>query len=145
MAQVRKTVSLQATPDEVIDYISEVQNHPGFIPALTRIEEPGEDPRTIGTQWDWTYEMLGIALTGSSETVAYEPGKRFHFTTTGGIRSTFAYDAVPENGGTSLTIEVRYDVPESLLARALDSAVIERFNDKIGDEAAANLRTVLSD
>lgn len=144
MAKVRKTLELDPGPEEVIAYLADVGNHPGFIPALAAVGEPTADPRTVGTRWDWTYEMAGVALTGTSVTSAYEPGRRFHFTTTGGIRSTFMYDATPREGGTSLTIEVDYDVPETLLARALDRAVIEKFNDRVGDEAAANLRTILN-
>lgn len=145
MSQVRKTVSLDPGPDEVIEYLADVRNHPGFIPALTQVGEPTGDPRTIGTEWDWTYEMTGVALTGRSATSAYEPGRRFHFTTTGGIKSTFRYDAVPRDDGTSLTIEVTYEVPETVLAKALDRTVVEKFNDRIGDEAVANLQTVFNE
>lgn len=145
MPQVRKTVSLDQEPEEVIEYLADVQNHPGFIPALASVSEPTGDPRTIGTQWDWTYEMVGVALTGRSTTSVYEPGRSFHFTTAGQIESTFAYHAEPEDGGTSLTIDVSYRVPETLLGQAMDRAVVEKFNDRIGDEAAANLRTVFNE
>jgi hypothetical protein len=145
MSRVTKTVSLKPGPGEVIDYLADVRNHPGFIPALTDVGEPTGDPRSVGTDWEWTYEMAGVALTGSAATVAYEPGRTFHFATTGGIKSTFAYDAAPRNGGTELTIDVSYDVPETVLAKALDRTVIETFNDRIGDQAAENLRTVFND
>jgi uncharacterized membrane protein len=144
MSRVEKSVSIEASPDEVITYVAEVTNHPGFIPALTAVDGLTGDPKSIGTQWEWTYEMVGVALTGTAETVAYEPGRRFEFVTTGGIRSTFTYDAAPETGGTRLTITVTYDVPEGAVAKALDVAVVEAFNDRIGARAADNLQTVFS-
>ena len=87
--------------------------------------------------------MLGIEFEGTGHTVEYEAGRRYAFTTEGGIDSKFVYEAAPAETGTNLNIRVDFDVPESLLSRAGLDGLIESMKQQDADQAAQNLKTIL--
>lgn len=143
MAKITKVISVVATPKNVMEYISDVKNHTAFIPPLKSIENVDGNERTPGTDWNWTFEMGGVELFGKSETVAYEEGVLFQYKTSGGIESTFTYSVVAEGEGTQLTIEVEYEIPESVLGKIADKSVIENMNTSQADAAAENIKAIL--
>lgn len=143
MSRVTKTVSIQAEPSAVIDYIADVQHHPAFISALKSVDQINGDSKHPGSAWEWTFVMAGVELKGKAQTVAYEAGKKYSFRTTGGIGSTFTYTVEPEESGSRLTIDVTYDAPKTVLGKIADMAVVERLNNQEGDRAAENLKAIL--
>lgn len=142
MVEVSRSLHVKAKPDQVIDYIADVENHPAFIPPLKSVANIAGDPKRRGTNWDWTFSMAGVQVTGKAETVDYVAGKRFGFRTSG-IDSTFSYQAEPDGSGSKLTVRVSYEVPKSVLAKIADRAVVVRMNEKDADQAAKNLQTIL--
>lgn len=145
MAKVTKVVSVAASPDKVVNYISDVTNHPAFISALKSIDSLSGDPKTPGTTWNWTFMMGGVELQGKGETLSYKPGLSYSYKTTGGTSSIFTYSVEAEDGGSRLTMDVEYEVPDSVLAKVADKAAVERMNDQEGDRAVENIQTILSE
>jgi len=142
MVEVSRSLHVKAEPARVIDYIADVQNHPAFIPPLKSVANVAGDPKRLGTKWDWTFSMAGVQVSGKAETVDYVAGKRFSFRTSG-VDSTFSYQVEPDAGGSKLTVKVSYDVPQSVLAKIADRAVVVRMNERDADQAAKNLKTIL--
>ena len=64
MSHVTTTVPLQADPNEIIDYIAVVENHPAFIGPLKSVENLSGPPQEPGTTWDWTFIMAGVEISG---------------------------------------------------------------------------------
>jgi PKD repeat protein len=125
-----------------MNYIADVKNHPAFIGPLKSIANLNGDPKKTGTSWDWTFVMGGVEFSGRAETVTYESGKKFSFKTTTGIQSTFTYNAEPQGNDVKVSIDVTYDVPQSLLSR-MQTGVVEKLNDAEGARAVENLKTIL--
>jgi carbon monoxide dehydrogenase subunit G len=142
MAKVTRTFQVKRKPDAVIDYISDVENHPAFIPPLKSVANIAGDPKRNGTRWDWTFVMAGVEIKGKAETADYQAGKRYSFKTTG-IDSTFIYSVEAADGGSRVTADVVYEVPQGVLAKIADKAVVERMNERDADRAAQNLKTIL--
>jgi uncharacterized membrane protein len=143
MSRVTKVVSVKNDPKKVLEYIADVKNHPAFISALKSVDNLHGDPKEIGEGWDFTFSMGGVEIKGKAETVDYAPGKHYSFKTTTGINSTFSYSVEPENGGTRLTMDVEYEIPQNVVAKLLDKAVVERLNDQEGERAVENLQAIL--
>lgn len=142
MSRVTKTVTVAATPESVIEYIAEVENHPAFIEPLKSVENltgPATEP---GTTWDWTFVMAGIELSGRAEALEYVPGRLYKYRTTTGILSTFTYSVEPEGDGARLVMDVEYEVPGNVVEK-VGLAAAEKLNDRAGDGATENLRTIL--
>jgi len=142
MARVAKSVVITNKADRIIDYIADVKNHPAFLGPLKSIANVNGDPKQAGTSWDWTFVMGGVEFSGRAETVSYESGKKFSFKTTTGIQSTFTYSAEPQGNGAKVSIDVTYEVPQSLLAK-MQAGVVEKLNDAEGARAVENLKTIL--
>jgi len=145
MSKVTKTISVKADPRKVIEYISKVDNHPAFISALKSVENLSGKPHEVGSSWDWTFVMGGVELKGRGETAAYEEGRVYSFKTVGGAESTFTYSVEPEEGGSRLTLNVDYKLPDTVLAKIADKAAVERLNDQEGEQALGNLQAILSE
>jgi carbon monoxide dehydrogenase subunit G len=143
MSRVTKVVSIKADPAKVVEYISNVKNHPAFLSALKSVENISGDPKQVGTSWDWTFMMGGVELKGKGETAEYTPGKSYSFKTTSGIDSTFVYAVEAENGGSRLTMDVTYEAPNNVLSKIADKTVIERLNDEEGEKTVENLKAIL--
>ncbi|MSU45301.1 MAG: hypothetical protein EXS47_01595 [Candidatus Zambryskibacteria bacterium] len=143
MSRVTKIASVKADPEKVLSYIADVKNHPAFISALKSVDNLQGDPKHIGESWDFTFSMGGVEVKGKAETADYVEGKHYSFKTTTGIVSTFSYSVEAENGGTRLTMDVDYEIPHNVVAKLLDSAVVERLNDQEGDRAVENLQAIL--
>jgi len=143
MSRVTKVVSIKADPSRVLEYIADVKNHPAFISALKSVDKLKGQSKHVGESWDWTFVMAGLEIQGKAETAKYEEGKQYSFKTRGGLASTFTYTVEPENGGTRLTIDVEYEVPQNVLGKIADKAVVERLNEQEGERAAENLKAIL--
>jgi carbon monoxide dehydrogenase subunit G len=142
MAKVTRKFDVKRKPEAVIDYLSDVENHPAFIPPLKSVANIAGDPKRKGTRWDWTFVMAGVEINGKAETSEYQAGKRYAFKTTG-IESTFSYSVEPADGGSRVTADVAYEVPQGVLAKIADKAVVEKMNERDADKAAQTLKTIL--
>ena len=142
MPNVNKSVTVSRAPAEVIDYIADVSNHPAFIGPLKSVSDLAGDPRQPGTTWSWLFVMAGVEISGDAETVRYEPGKTFSYRTTSGALSTFEYSAAAHGDGTSVTINVEYEIPRTLLGK-VQAPVVERLNEADGQRAVDNLKVIL--
>ena len=142
MSRVAKSAVITNKADRIIDYLADVKNHPAFLGPLKSIANVNGDPKKPGTSWDWTFVMGGVEFSGRAETVTYESGKKFSFKTTTGIQSTFTYNAEPQGNDVKVSIDVTYDVPQSLLSR-MQTGVVEKLNNAEGARAVENLKTIL--
>lgn len=142
MPNVSKSVTVGRPAGEVIEYIADVSNHPAFIGPLKSVADLSGDPRKPGTSWTWVFVMAGVELSGSAETLKYEPGRLFSYRTTSGALSTFEYTASGQGDGTRVTINVEYEIPETLLGK-VQGPVVQRLNDLDGQRAVDNLKVIL--
>jgi len=142
MSRVAKSAVINNKADQVIDYIADVKNHPAFLGPLKTVSNVNGDPKKAGTSWDWTFVMAGVEFSGRAETVGYDKGKKFSFKTTTGIQSTFTYSAEPQGNSVKVSIDVTYEVPQSLLSK-MQLGVVEKLNDAEGARAVDNLKTIL--
>jgi hypothetical protein len=69
--------------------------------------------------------------------------RRYQFKTETGNRSTWTYSFDPQGNGTRVTLEVEYDVPQSMLARYASEGTLAKMNEDRGREALANLKSLL--
>jgi uncharacterized membrane protein len=139
---VSKAVTVNRSPAEVIEYIADVTNHPAFIGPLKSVSDLSGDPRRPGTSWTWVFVMSGVEISGSAETIKYEPSRLFSYRTTSGALSTFEYTAAPQGDATRVQINVSYEMPDTVLGK-VQAPVVERLNDLDGQRAVDNLKVIL--
>ena len=142
MSRVAKSAVISNNADQIMSYIADVKNHPAFIGPLKSITNVNGDPKKPGTSWDWTFVMAGVEFSGRAETVSYEGGKKFSYKTTTGIQSTFTYSAEPQGSVVKVTVDVTYEVPQTLVSK-MQTGVVEKLNEAEGARAVENLKAIL--
>lgn len=142
MPNVSKAVTVNRSPAEVIEYIADVTNHPAFIGPLKSVSDLSGDPRKPGTSWTWVFVMSGVEISGSAETIKYDPSRLFSYRTTSGALSTFEYTAAAQGDATRVQINVSYEMPDTVLGK-VQAPVVERLNDLDGQRAVDNLKVIL--
>ena len=142
MSRVVKSAVINGNADQIMSYIADVKNHPAFIGPHKSVANLNGDPKKPGTSWDWTFVMAGVEFSGRAETVRFESGKVFSYKTTTGVQSTFTYSAEPQGGGVKVSVDVTYEVPQTLLSR-MQASVVEKLNEAEGSRAVENLKAIL--
>ena len=149
MAQIHRDVLVTAEPERCFDFIADPSLAPLFISSLYSITSIEVEPRGAGNRWGFEYDMFGVPLRGESECIEYERPTRYVWRSipdSSMIETTFSYSFQPEDGGTRISLDVAYEVPEKVLGGKLaDRLVVERMNEHEADAAIKNLKVVLEE
>jgi carbon monoxide dehydrogenase subunit G len=132
------------TPEDVIAYVADPRNRPLFFPSLKSISDVQGEPTAVGTTWKWTFVALGMQFSGRGRCLKHEPGKLYSFQTDGGIQSTFTYRAEPESGGTKLTVNLEYQVPESAKPKLPTGDRAQKMREEEAHHVLQNLQLILN-
>ena len=139
---VHLTVAINNTPEAVIGFVSDIRNRSKYIQSLKSISDIQGEPGEVGTSWKWSWDFVDHEFEGTGMCQEFEPGRRYSFATEGGITSLFTYQAEPAGEGTNLTIDVEFEVPESL-AKLDCLADLLAGTQQRGEAAVQNLKEML--
>lgn len=137
-------LTINAPVEEVFKFAASPKNTPMFVPNLAENTGFSTEETSAGQTWNWRFNMLGVDLTGTAETIAVEPNKRWNFKSSGGAESEWTYTYEPDGDGTKVTIACEYEIPAGVLSKAKAPAV-EAMNAKLAAAALDNLKTILED
>lgn len=138
-SRISRKIKINAPASKVFDYVSSPKNWTHYVTSLIDIRNLSTAEVSSGTAFEWTYRMLGINLYGRGKVVEFQRDKKFAMEMEGSLplRETFLFDG--DSKSTTLTVEIRYDVPGKVLGVIANRLVIERLNVK---EAVAVLNKV---
>lgn len=111
------------------------------LPGLIESTNISELPLKVGSTFDYKYQMYGMIVDGQWEVLVLESPARYEARTTGGAVSTWKYKLEDADGGTELSLDLEYDVPESLLGQ-VKVAILMKINEKEAEHFFENLRAV---
>ena len=134
-------VHVNNSPEAVIEYIANVGNRPLYLPSLKSVTNV--EGESVGCSWTWCWSLLGIDFEGTASCTQHEAGQSYAFKTEGGIESTFSYQAEAADGGTKLTINVEFVLPESILSQAGVDSLLTAAKQKETEAVVENLKTIL--
>jgi len=124
MATIKSSITVQASPAAVFDYIDDMEKNPEWIVGMSEVRDVrGEG---VGREFHWTFTMIGIPFDGESTTVEHVPGKRLVTESKGGIRSIWSADLEEEGAGTKLVMEVDYTIPVPVLGKLAENIILKR-------------------
>ena len=138
MVSVTSSVRVDAPVAEVFAYVDEPENHVEMTPSIAEVSnvEPLENG---GKRLDYTYKMVGVPLTGSLETVEYEPDERIVFEMDGDLSGTLTWEFEADGDATRVTYAAEYDLPGGVV-RAVAEPFAVRYNERELRTTLANLR-----
>lgn len=146
MASVSKTVVINAPPDAVFSFVADFpERATSFIPGLNRIDHVSTQKAGPGQTWQYEFNWFGLVIAGQTECSKLERPRLYEFKTVTGNRSTWQYRFESDGGGTRVTLDVEYDVPESQLARFATQGMLQSMNEQRATETLANLKGLVEE
>jgi hypothetical protein len=128
MPSVSETIQVAAMPEAAFSFVADAPARATmFIPGLNRINNV-------------TTEKAGV---DQSRCTRYERPSSYQFKTVTGNPSTWTYRFEPKDGGTGLTLEVEYELPQNQLARFATAGTLEQMNRNRVREIVANLKAMI--
>lgn len=144
MAKIQRSTVVNAPVEKCFDFIADPEKAPIFVSSLHSVTPVVVEPKGKGNAWKWEYDLFGMPFQGESECIGYDRPSRYVWKSVTGIRSTWTYTFAPKDGGTMLSLEVDYEIPQNLAGAAIkDAGIIEKLNENEADNAFKNLKTVL--
>ncbi len=138
MAEIRRSISIDAPVEKVFAHIDNPSNLPVVWPSLVEVKDIEELP-TGGKKYNWVYKMAGVRLEGTTETTDYVANQRLVTNVYGGVDSTFVWEFLPEGDGTKLNLSIEYIVPVPVLGKLAEGLIV-KLNEREADTLVANLR-----
>jgi uncharacterized protein YndB with AHSA1/START domain len=107
MIRITATASIDATPEEVIDFLADPANAPAWMRALDVAELITPGPIRAGSRFREVQDAGGQRIESICEITEYEPGRRYGWRNIddGPAQYGGGFTAEAEGGGTSLRYE----------------------------------------
>jgi len=145
VAKVGSSISINKPIEEVFDYTASPFNGPAFIPNLMENTNINPEKPGVGQTFNWRFNLAGLDLTGNGVGTKYERPHLAEIKTTGGGESIWTYKFNEKDGGTKVTIEVEYKLPEGVLKKVTNPPVIDKLNQHSAEEMLKNLKVILEE
>jgi ligand-binding SRPBCC domain-containing protein len=144
MPSVSESVDVAAAPEAAFAFVADAPARATmFIPGLNRISNITADQAAVDQGWDYEFNWFGLVVTGKSRCTRYEKPSVYQFKTLTGNPSTWTYRFEPNGGGTRITLDVEYDLPQNQLARFATTGALEQMNRNRAREIVANLKALI--
>jgi len=124
MVVLKKSVVIRAPTDEVFAYANEPRTFAEWLPSF--VEARDFVGTGAGQQYGWTYKYVGLLLRGQSTVVEHVPNELAVHQSIGTIDSTWTIRVEPHEVGTTLTIEVEYNIPIPVLGKVAEQFTVRR-------------------
>ncbi len=139
MAAVERSGSINAPVEEVFAYVSDPMSQLEWMPSMVEVTDVNRTEQGVGSTFRWKYKMAGMILQGDNETLEFVPNKRVVARSRGGMDSTWTWTYESQDGGTKLSVHIKYTIPVPVLGNIAEG-LARRQNEREADLAMANIK-----
>ena len=130
MGKIRKSIQIEAKPEDVFGYMDDVKRRGHHMFGMGRNFYPeilSENATGVGATYRWRGTMYGVKF-GWTEVVTkwVKNREKFHHSIEG-MKIDMGWTLAPKDGGTILTMVMDYDIGYSLLGKLIDWLWAERY------------------
>jgi ribosome-associated toxin RatA of RatAB toxin-antitoxin module len=140
MAEIHKTVTIDAPAARVFDIVDDPEHYPKYVPNVSQVVDLRRSDRRIGDSFRVIYKVMGTTFDEKFTTTDYQCPTRISSAFEGGMTGTFRWAFEPLGAQTKVTVDVDYRVAGGAIGKAVDSLVLERTNEKSIEGMLENLR-----
>lgn len=142
MAEIKRTIIINASIDKVFMYVSNYRNWSEFYIGLSEVKPITEKTRSTGSKFIYKVKMLGVNFTVGTEFQDFKEnvgwiGKSFK-----GIESRTQWSFKKLNGNTEFTHGVSYEMPWYLGGKLFDSLLGKSTWIKIIENSLQNVKRI---
>lgn len=141
MEKVKRSVVVDVPAARVYDYLTDPRSLLEIWPSMVEVSHVvvgGEGEQSF----DWTYRMAGVPFRGHADTVEVQRNRLRVVKNESGIPSTFRWTFEPGDAGTTVDLEVDYEVPLQPFGR-LAAPFLRWLNAREAETMLSNLRAKL--
>lgn len=150
MIEVEDHIVVATPVDRTFEYLANPTNQREITPAITEVTIVEQLPNG-GHRASYTYDMVGIKLSGETEQTTFVPGGRIVSELTGDITGQLIWEFDPVDDGesdgnesTHVRYTGRYDLPGQVVEQAL-APLAKRYNSRMLTTTLENLKTRLEE
>ncbi|MBA3630938.1 MAG: SRPBCC family protein [Actinobacteria bacterium] len=147
MAHIARTIEIDRPPEEIFDYITDLDRLTEWATMVKETRDLGERPIKQGTTFSQTVKAAGsVDIDCDWQVKQLERPRHVHYEATapGGGEMQMSQTVTLLDGGRSrVEIDLDYEVPGGILGQIADKLVFEGQNEKEADASLANLKRIL--
>ena len=140
MAEIHKSVTIDAPAEWVFDLLDNPSAIPSYTPNVERVEDVRQTEQRVGDTFRVIYKAVGMTFEEKFTLTEYQRPTRLASSFENGMKGTFVYQLSPQGEQTMLTVDVRYELPGGALGKAVDALLLERTNEKTIEKQLDKLR-----
>jgi uncharacterized protein YndB with AHSA1/START domain len=140
--RVEKSLTIEAPPEAVFEYVAQPQNQLIAVPALVELRNVEVQPGG-GFRCHYTYQWAGEQFKGVARTESVEPNARAELVLEGAIAGRIWTTLRPEDGrATRLSYGAAYEMPKTVV-ESVAEGVARSYNERQIDAALHNAKLAL--
>ena len=140
MAEIKKSLTIEATASELFDIVEDPSKLPKFVPNVSEVVDIHRTDGRVGDTFRVIYKVLGLTFDEKFTTTEYDRPTDLTSAFKGGMNGTFRWTLEPQGRQCKVIVEVHYDVAGGALGKAVDAVMLERTNAKAIEGMLDNLR-----
>ena len=143
MPRIRKSIDIDASPDNVFNYATNTTTQPDWIKFLKQIEITSGDGQSKGTTDSCVIKLGPRAQTVEALWAEYDPPRSFARKTTGGMEMEGRMTFEPSTDGTHVEWTIAYTPPAGPLGMVVDALFLNRVFQNEVEESLESLKAQL--
>jgi uncharacterized membrane protein len=142
MANVQRSVEINASPEETMALLSDANRWPDWYPGMTEIDVAPPFPEK-GGKATFKVKSAGLSMQIIETVLDYQPGRLQLLQMEGMLSGHARWEVAPEGDGTALTTTFDYVLPGGVIGRIVDALVVKRVNAESLEEGLHNFKALV--
>ena len=143
MGKLAKSIEIEASPEEVFNFINDTEKMNKAHGGLTKGEYTSKGPVGVGTIMHMVGTHGGSKMEWDMEVTEFVKNKKVTTHTDKPSKMTNSLILEPTDKGTKLTHEVEYELPYSILGKVIDKLKVSKDLDKVMGKLLENVKKAL--
>lgn len=143
MVELELETEIDASPEEVFDYIADPHNHEKFLPSLVSISNVGDND--VGKEGEYVYKMVGQSMDGRFFDVEFDRPTRRSYELEGDLEGTVTWTIEGTDGGSRVHYHQEIDLPGPDLLDPIAEPVAGKFLQREADSMMENLKLLVEE
>jgi uncharacterized membrane protein len=124
MADIRSQAHINATPEQVFDFIDHWQNAMLYMRRMVRYELVDKNGGTgVGARFEIAVQAGGTRLNGTIEVTDHDRPHKIAFRNIDGVKVIGNWTMRPDGDGTHLVLDAVYEPPGGIIGRVVASFI----------------------
>ncbi len=149
MAHIARTIEIDRPPEEIFDYITDLDRLTEWATMVKETRDLGDRPIKQGTTFSQTIKAAGsVDIDCDWHVKQLQRPRHVHYEATApdGGQMQMSQTIMPLDGGRSkVEIDLDYEVPGGVLGQIADKLVFEGQNEREAETSLENLKRILED